>query len=86
VKRIRLSDHALLKIELLKRHSIEVDEDLVKDIVTYPDRVKKGHKERLIAQKPFGKNHVLRVVYEEHTDHILVITLYPGRKERYEKN
>jgi hypothetical protein len=40
-----------------------------------------------VVQGNFDKNRVLRIVYEElNKDEIIVITLYPGRKERYEKN
>lgn len=42
--------------------------------------------ERLIAQKRFDETHVIRVVYEEIADKIYVVTIYPGRKSRYEKD
>jgi len=40
----------------------------------------------LIAQKKIDENHVLRVVYEKNNDNILIITIYPGRSERYDKS
>ncbi len=46
----------------------------------------KGYKNRLIAQKGITENHVLMVVYEEANEQILVITMYPGRRSRYEKD
>jgi hypothetical protein len=39
-----------------------------------------------LAQKALDATHVLRVVYEEAGQDILVITLYPGRRTRYEKD
>jgi len=37
---------------------------------------------RKIAQRIYG-DYVLRVVFEDHPEHILVITAYPARAERY---
>jgi len=37
-------------------------------------------------KKVLFSEHALRVVYEEYTDYMLIITLYPGRRRRYEKN
>jgi len=45
-----------------------------------------GYKNRLIAQKGFDETHVLRVVYESVEEKFVVITVYPGRRSRYEKN
>ena len=86
MKKILLSDHALAKIELLKKHNVEVDKRFIKNTVLYPDKTEQGYKRRFIAQKRLDDNHVLRVVYEEYTDSILVITLYPARRIRYEKD
>ena len=48
--------------------------------------MEKGYKGRMVAQKRLDERHVLRVVYEDKPEHILIITLYPGRRERYEKD
>ncbi|MDP2967769.1 MAG: DUF4258 domain-containing protein [Deltaproteobacteria bacterium] len=58
----------------------------VENVVRTPDRIDKGYKERLIAQKGFDDTHVLRVIYETLPDKIYVVTLYPGRRSRYEKD
>lgn len=83
-KKIELSNHAVLKIEVLRRHGITIDEDFINKVITSPDKIDIGYKERLVAQKELDKDHVLRVVYENKPDRILVVTMYPGRKERYE--
>ncbi|MBI4823089.1 MAG: DUF4258 domain-containing protein [Nitrospirae bacterium] len=85
-KNIKHSNHLLLKIELLKAHGLELSKEKIDDIIRFSDKIEKGHKGRLIAQKRLDDEHVLRVVYEEHEDKILVITVYPGRKIRYEKD
>ncbi len=86
MKKVKFSDHSQLKIELLKKHGMVIDKDFVKNALLNPDKVKKGCKERLIAQKKLDRDHVARIVYEEHNDSFLVITVYPGRRDRYEKD
>jgi len=39
---------------------------------------------RYIAQKRITEDHVLRVVYRQEGEDLVVITFYPGRRERYE--
>ncbi len=86
MKEIEFSNHAELKIKVLKQHRVEVNEDFIKQAVISPDKVEKGYKGRMVAQKRLDERHVLRVVYEDKPEHILIITLYPGRRERYEKD
>jgi len=86
MKKIIFSGHALLKIELLKQHGLEIDKHFIEKTVINSDKTDQGYKGRRIAQKTLDDNHVLRVVYEEYPDYMLVITLYPGRRKRYEKN
>ena len=83
---IEFSQHSLLKIEILRAHSVDVSKEIVENIVRTPDRVEVGYKERLIAQKGFDDTHVLRVIYESLPDKIYVVTVYPGRRTRYEKD
>lgn len=83
---IEFSPHSLLKIEILKSHGIEVSKEIVEDVVRNPDRIDTGYKERSIAQKGFDETHVLRVVYEMLPEKLYVVTVYPGRRSRYEKD
>ncbi len=83
---IEFSPHSLLKIEMLKAHGIDVSKEIVEDVVRTPDRIEGGYKARLIAQKGFDDTHVLRVIYETLPDKIYVVTLYPGRRSRYEED
>jgi hypothetical protein len=86
MREIVFSGHAVAKIELLKKHGIILDNDFIKAALAFPDKTDRGYKDRYIAQKKMDEKHVLRIVYEEYVDHILIITLYPGRSERYEKD
>ena len=51
-----------------------------------PQKLEQGYGGRAIAQKGLDHDHVLRVVYEEHPDELVIITFYPGRRERYDKD
>jgi len=83
---IEFSLHSLLKIEILRSHGIDVSKEIVENVVRTPDRINEGYKDRLIAQKGFDATRVLRVVYETLPDKIYIVTVYPGRRSRYEKD
>ena len=83
---IEFSQHALAKIEVLKAHGVIVTEAMITNIIKHPDRTDIGYNERSIAQKGFDELRVLRVVYETLPEKIYVVTVYPGRRSRYEKN
>ena len=83
---IRFTNHAIAKIEILKNHGFSVDTDLIKECLTAPAKIDTGRGERKIAQMVYDEDHVLRVVYEERENGILVITVYPGRRTRYEND
>jgi hypothetical protein len=51
-----------------------------------PDYEEKGYNNRIVALQKFSDEYVIRVVYEKLEGMIRIITIYPGRKERYEKN
>jgi hypothetical protein len=83
---IDFSLHSLLKIEILQSHGIDISRKIVENIVRNPDRIEEGYKERYIAQKRFDETRVIRVVYETLPDKLYVVTVYPGRRSRYEKD
>jgi hypothetical protein len=85
-KEIRFSEHSLLKIDLLSQRGIVIAQEFVVETVQSPDRRELGEAEKITAQKQLNENLVLRVVYREYEAFILVITLYPGRRSRYEEN
>jgi len=86
MKRIRFSNHALLKFKVLESHGIIINEEFIKNIILCPDRIERGYKGRIIAQRCLDDEHVIRVIYEEVSDSITIITFYPGRRDRYEKD
>lgn len=84
--KITFSDHSITKIDILRKHGINISEDMARDIIRNPDKTEEGYKNRIISQGKLDENHVLRVVYEKINDDILVVTLYPGRNTRYDKS
>ena len=86
MKEIRFSEHSQLKMEILSNHQVIITPEFVIETVRLPDRVESGEDDKLIAQKRLDDNLVLRVVYREFTAFISIVTLYPGRRSRYEKD
>lgn len=82
-KPIALSPHAKEKIARL-RH-LGVTEGVVNSILLKPHKIEAGYLNRKIAQGILGQRHVIRVVYEEINNMMLVITVYPAARRRYGK-
>lgn len=83
---VEFSPHSLLKIEILRSHSFNLSKEIVEDVIRFPDKIEVGYKDRLIAQRNLDDTHILRVVYEIKQEKNLIITVYPGRRSRYEKD
>ncbi len=86
MKEIRYSLHCLQKISILSQHKFDIEIEFVDNAIKNPDLLSIGKNNRFIAQKEIDENHILRVIYEENEYEIFVVTIYPGRKVRYEKN
>ena len=86
MKFIVFSLHAIEKIEILRNHNITIDKKFIENAVVNPEKVESGYKGRTIAQTKLDEEHVLHIVYEEGEDNLRIITMYPGRKKRYEKD
>ncbi len=78
------TQHAQSKFEVLRRHGFEVTPEQVEQTVTAPDRVALQSGRTLIAQKRITDRHILRVIYREEGDTLVVIAFFPGRRDRYE--
>ena len=82
--RVVFTRHAEGKFDVLERHGFSVSRSRVVDTLLDPDAVLPGTKGRRIAQKRVSEHHVLRVVYREEGEELVVITFYPGRRKYYE--
>lgn len=85
-KEIRLSEHAIAKLQVLQELGISLTTEFIEEIIRSPDQLEIEEDDKRIAQKQLDDQRVLRVVYREFAAFILVITLYPGRKSRYAKD
>jgi hypothetical protein len=82
----RFTKHALEKFEVLRRHGVFVPKQKVLDTVTNPEFVDTQSRAPLIiSQSTFDQTRVLRVVYKQDANTIVIITFYPGRKSQYAK-
>jgi hypothetical protein len=78
------TSHAKAKFALLKRYGFDVAPEQVEETVLNPEEVAPQSAGKFVAQKTISAKHILRVVYREDGEKRIVITFYPGRKERYE--
>ena len=76
--------HALAKFDVLNRYGFVVTQDQVEETITYPDKLILQSGGRYLAQKKISEDHVLRVIYRREGIKYLIITFYPGRRNRYE--
>ena len=81
---VRLTNHAQEKLEVLKRYGFEVPLEQIEETLLSPELVIPQTGGKFVAQKGITERHVLRVVYRLEGDDYVVITLYPGRRGRYE--
>jgi hypothetical protein len=81
-KPINLSPHAKEKLKRLVQSGI-TEEKAIKTVQN-PESLTTGHFGRKIAQSALTDELLLRVIYEETDNNILVVTLYPAKRRRYE--
>ena len=80
-KKIRFTSHAEDKLTRLVK--IGVTKEKVIETIKNPEKVVDGYYEREIAQHLLANDLILRVVYEECDEEIIIITVYPGERRRY---
>ena len=81
-KPIILSPHAKEKLKRLVLIGVTADKAV--KTIKQPESLTSGYFGRKIAQSPLTDELLLRVIYEETDNSILVITLYPAKRQRYE--
>jgi hypothetical protein len=80
-KKVEFTLHAEDKLKRLME--IGVSKERVLKIIEKPEKVVSGYYGRKIAQGFLSKDLVLRIVYEESEEGIIVVTIYPGERRRY---
>ncbi len=81
-KKVEFTLHAEDKLKRLTKIGVTKEKSL--EIIENPEKVVSGYYGRKIAQGLLSKDLILRVVYEESEEEIMVITVYPGERRRYE--
>jgi hypothetical protein len=81
---VRYTRHALEKFELLAQHGFPITRQQVEGTVLHPERVESQSADRYMAQTAITPRHLLRVIYRIEGSDQVVITFYPGRRQRYE--
>ncbi|NKQ37995.1 MAG: DUF4258 domain-containing protein [Methanosarcinales archaeon] len=81
---IKYTNHAEIKFNVLKKYGIDYSKSQIENVLQNPEKVEDSRKNRKIAQKQVNSTHLIRVVYEENGDDIIIITFYPARRKRYE--
>ncbi|MCD6318228.1 DUF4258 domain-containing protein [Candidatus Aerophobetes bacterium] len=76
-KNIIFHPHALRKMR-----ERDLSTQKVREILKGPQSIVQGKWGRKIAQKIYGE-YLIRVVFEEQENHILVVTAYPAKPEKY---
>ena len=82
---IRFTKHAREKFSVLKKHGVSISRQKVVATVQKPEHIDHSRHPLLIAQQTIDAEHVLRVVYKQSGDDVIIITFYPGRSKQYEK-
>ncbi len=80
--KIRFTSHA--KEKLLRLAKIGITKEKVIKTVKNPEKIVNGYFGCKIAQRFLSNKLVVRVVYEKKENEILIITVYPGERRRYE--
>ena len=83
MKPVRFTLRALDGLAEARELGFEIDENTALGVVANPELVLPGNYGRSIAHGTIGERHILRVIYEEDGE-IVIVTLYPTRKGRYE--
>jgi hypothetical protein len=81
-KKVEFTLHAEAKLKRLIK--VGVTKARILDIIENPERVVDGYYGRKIAQGLLDGDLIVRVVHEESEGEIMVITVYPGERRRYE--
>ena len=81
---IRITGHALDKPREERERGFEVDDQLAIEILLQPDQVLPARAGRIFAQSPIDERHLLRVLFEEEPEGLVIITVYVGSRRQYE--
>ena len=81
---VRITGHALQRLEEERNRGFDVGEDLAREILIRPYQTVPARDGRAFAQSPIDDRHLLRVLFEDDGDGLVIITAYIGARRQYE--
>ena len=81
---IRITGHASDRLRQEQERGFEADEALAMEILLRPYQLTPARDGRWFAQSPIDERHLLRVLFEEEPEGLVIITVYVGSRRQYE--
>ena len=82
--KIRYTKHAARKFADLQELDVRVTKSMIRAVITHPYHLDTlSDQPKIIASGILDSHHILRVVYRQQGDIIMIITFYPARSGRY---
>jgi len=78
--------HAKEKFKILKEQGFVVQKRVIEETVKSPELIDYSQLPLLIGQKSIDEKHILKVVFKKENGIIKIITFYPMRKRKLNKN
>ena len=82
--RFHFTKHANEKFARVKKAGFPLTSDQVEKTIIHPSKIEAKPDGTFIATKILGSIYILRVVYREQDDIMVIITFYPARRVDYE--
>ena len=83
-RHIRITGHAQDRLRQERDRGFEVDEALAMEILLQPYQLTPARDGRWFAQSPIDERHLLRVLFEEESEGLVIITVYVSSRRQYE--
>jgi len=71
-------------LEQERERGFDVSKELSIEILMRPFQVVPARDSRMFAQSPIDDRHLLRVLFEEENEGLVIITVYIGARRQYE--
>lgn len=84
MKAVDWSSHAEDKIVILRQYGFMITKGEVEKIISTEPKRYEAKRGRKAIHRILDEVHLLRIIVEEKKDTIVVVTLYPARRSRYE--
>ncbi|MHB9128498.1 MAG: DUF4258 domain-containing protein [Candidatus Humimicrobiaceae bacterium] len=69
---------------ILNEHGFKIDKSIIIETIKNPDILLGSYAGRVIIQKKYNNEYLIRIIVEIIESYIKVITVYPAKRRRYE--